>query len=126
MAYDRNYVPQMVRGCRRSGTRHRLGRTHAASLEVRAVDGRSWRFQLLDIGTGGVCFALDDPEPLIEQGSQLDHAVVHVGETRIEGTLTLAHATEEFAAGTICGARFEPATEIDRSALAKLITSLGG
>ncbi len=41
------------------------------------------------------------------------------------GALTIAHATEEFAAGTICGARFQPRTDEDAHQLEQAIAELG-
>jgi hypothetical protein len=47
--------------------------------------------------------------------------MIRIGETEIEGRLTIAHVTEEFSSGVLCGAEFEPATEFDQRRLATLI-----
>ena len=46
-------------------------------------------------------------------------------KVRIEGALTIAHATEEFSTGTICGGQFRPATEADERKLKDVIARLG-
>jgi hypothetical protein len=116
----------MVLACRRTGLRHRLRHAHDAFVELTDTDGRSWRLDLLDLGSGGVCVGLEDGKPTLERGATIDRVVLRVAGARIEGTLTIAHATEEFGAGTICGAQFTPATEEDGRALAQLTASLGG
>jgi c-di-GMP-binding flagellar brake protein YcgR len=126
MAYDRNYRPKMVLACRRTGARHRLRHAHDAHVEIVLPDGSPRRFDLLELSSGGVCFGLDDGQIDLGPGSRFEQVVLHVAATRIAGTLTIAHATEEFAAGTICGAQFQPAGEADSRALATLIASLGG
>jgi hypothetical protein len=126
MDFDKNYRPKMVLACRRTGLRHRLRHAHDAFVEFSLPDGRPRKLDLLELGSGGVCFGLDDEPAAFERGARVDGVVLRVAGARIEGTLTIAHATEEFAAGTICGARFQPATEADQRALAQLIASLGG
>ena len=51
--------------------------------------------------------------------------LVQIASVRINGMLTIAHATEEFAAGTICGAKFQPATDADQRKLKEAIAKLG-
>ena len=121
---DRHVPPHFISACRRTGMRHRLRHAAEASLEVTTPDGTSWKLDLLDIGSGGVCFGLQDGRPPMEPGMEFTRAVVRVSGTAIAGSLSIAHATEEFAAGTICGARFRPATPGDQEALDALIRTL--
>ena len=116
--------PRTVHTCRRSGLRHRLLHADGAFIEFTASDGRPWRLDLLEIGSGGLCFGLKDGKPVLEPGSRIDGLVVRVEGDTIRGALTIAHATEEFAAGTICGARFHPATESDARTFEKVVASI--
>jgi hypothetical protein len=125
MEYDKSYRPKMVLACRRTGARHRLRHAHDAFVEFTRLDGSTWRTDLLELSGGGVCFGLDAGHPALEPGSRIDRVVLRVAKTAVAGTLTIAHATEEFAAGTICGAQFQPAGEADARVLAQLIASLG-
>jgi hypothetical protein len=116
--------PQFVRGCRRRGWRYRLQIADRAFVEIPSSEGSSWRLDLLDVGTGGVCFGLEQGHPDLQSGTRIDGAVLHVGGLRIAGRLLIAHVTEEFGAGTVCGAEFDPDTEADVRALKELIDNL--
>jgi hypothetical protein len=116
--------PKLVSACRRTGLRHRLRHAHQAFLELTAADGSIWQLDLLDIGSGGICFGLKDGQPAIDRGMAFDRVVLRVSGNTIVGAVAIAHATEEFAAGTICGARFEPETPEDQQALDALIRTL--
>jgi hypothetical protein len=124
MKFEGHAPPKMVTACRRTGLRHRLRHAHQACLELVAPDGTRWELDLLDIGSGGVCFGLKDGNPPMERGTEIAGVVVRVGGISITGSLSIAHATEEFAAGTICGARFRPAGPQDQAALDQIILSL--
>ena len=86
-------------------------------------DGRRQRSPVLDISAGGLSFALPDGAPAFEPGTRLD-AVVHLGDRHIRGRLTVAHATAEFAAGIVCGARFDPGTEADAREFERVLQSV--
>ena len=124
MSFFDRVPPKIVSACRRTGMRHRLRHAHQAFLELTAQDGTLWQLDLLDIGSGGVCFGLQEGRPPIEAGMEFDRVVVRVSGSAFAGSLTIAHATEEFAAGTVCGARFRPATPQDQIALDELIRTL--
>ena len=124
MAFFPHVPPKFVSACRRTGMRHRLRHADQAFLELTTPDGTMWQLDLLDIGSGGVCFGLRDDRPPVEPGMVFDRAVVRVPGSAIAGSLSIAHATEEFASGTICGARFRPATPEDQEALDALIRTL--
>jgi hypothetical protein len=126
MGFDKSYRPKMVLACRRTGLRHRLWRAHDACVEFTLQDGRPRRLDLLEIGSGGVCFGWDESQSILEPGATIEGAVLRVAETSVAGTLVIAHATEEFAAGTICGAQFRPAREADERAYSRLIAAFGG
>jgi hypothetical protein len=111
--------------CRRGAERYRLLYANEGFVDIPAPDVGSWRLELMGISADGFSFGLRDGGPHLEPGAHLEKVVVHIGSTTLKGGLTIAHATEEFAAGTICGARFHPATESDRMALKKAIESLG-
>jgi len=124
MAFLDRVPPRFISACRRTGMRHRLRHADQAFLEVTTPDGTMWQLDLLDIGSGGVCFGLREGRPPMEPGMEFERAVVRVSGSAIAGSLAIAHATEEFAAGTICGARFRPATPEDREGLDALIRTL--
>jgi hypothetical protein len=126
MGFDKSYRPKMVLACRRTGLRHRLRRAHDAFVEFTLPDGRPCRLDLLEIGSGGICFGWDESQPVLDPGSTIEGVVLRVAEASVAGTLVIAHATEEFAAGTICGAQFRPAREADAWAFSRLIASFGG
>jgi hypothetical protein len=126
MEFGTSPAPRTVHICRRSGRRHRLLHAEDAYIEFTLPDGRPWKLDLLEIGSGGLCFGLEDGKPLLAVGSRIDGLVVRIANDRISGAVTIAHATEEFAAGTICGARFHPATEADARTFEAVIASLPG
>lgn len=124
--FDKSYRPKLVLACQRTGLRHRLRRAHDSFIELTLHDGRSLRLDLLEISSGGVCFGLDGSPSALEPGVTIAGAVLRVAGTTVTGTLVIAHATEEFAAGTICGAQFLPEGEANRRAYSTLIASFGG
>jgi len=95
-------------------------------VELRLADGSCWRLDLLNISAGGVSFGLDRGLPCLASGTTVDDALVHVGDVQIAGRLVLVHVTEDFSAGTVCGAAFTPTTETDRLALSTLIERFAG
>jgi hypothetical protein len=111
--------------CRRGAQRYHLLYANEAFLEFVGPDGTPWRCDLLGISADGLSFGLPDSQPMPERGVSIDHIAVRIAGVRIEGGLTIAHTTEEFAAGTICGARFHPASEADAGKLRKAIAALG-
>jgi hypothetical protein len=123
MNFGRPLPPKLVTACRRTGLRHRLRHAHQASIEFRLAE-EAWQLDLLDIGAGGVCFGLRDGRPPLAPGTEIAGAVVRIGGAAVRGSLAIAHATEEFGAGTICGARFTPEGPADRQTLADVIRSL--
>jgi len=125
MDFEDRHIPTTVYACRRSGLRHRFLYAKDAFIEFTASDGRPWRLGLLDYSSGGLCFGLEDGQPILKPGARIDPIVVRIGSLGIEGVLTIAHATEEFGAGTICGARFDPATEPDERKFKAAIAALG-
>jgi hypothetical protein len=114
-----------IYGCQRSGERHRLLHSQEAFIQFVDADGRPWKLDLLGISSGGVCFGLENGQTILERGSKIDGIVLQIASVRVEGALTIAHATEEFASGTICGGQFHPATEDDARKLAEVIAKLG-
>jgi len=124
MNFEGRVPPKLLTACRRTGLRHRLRHAHQACIEMRMPDGSEWRLDLLDIGSGGVCFGLRDGKPPMEPGMEIASVVVRIGDAAMAGSLSIAHATEEFGAGTICGARFVPAGPSDEHTLLKVIDSL--
>ena len=125
MDYDRKDNTSTTYACRRGGERYRLLYANEAFVEFVGSDGRPWKLDLMGISADGLCFGLQDGKPSLERGSRLDSIVVQIASIRINGMLTIAHATEEFAAGTICGAKFQPATDADQLKLKEAIAKLG-
>ena len=117
-------APEFVYACPRRGTRHRLRRAGRAFVEFSLPGERHYRFALIDISADGLCFELENGQPILRSGSKIDHAVIRVGDTELSGSVSIAHVTRGFSAGTICGAKFRPATPFDESKLATLIESL--
>jgi len=109
--------------CRRLGSRHRILHSEGADVEFVHGDGTRRRSPVLDIGAGGLSFALPEGSPPLAPGSRLERTVVRLGDRRIRGCLTIAHVTPEFAAGVVCGARFEPSTEADARAFEQVLAS---
>jgi hypothetical protein len=109
----------------RNDNRHWLQHAGEAFVEFDLADGRRWCLDLVNVSDGGLCFGLDDDgQPVLEVGTRIDDAVVRVGEIEISGSLLVAHATEQFAAGTLCGAEFKPSKECDQHKLTTLIDQL--
>jgi len=109
---------------RRRGSRQRILHSEGADVEFVHGDGTRWRSPILDIGAGGLSFALPEGAPPLVPGTRLDGTVVRLGDHRIRGRLTIAHATPEFAAGVVCGARFGASTEEDALAFALVLASV--
>ena len=117
--------PSTPFGCQRRGERHALVHSQDAFVEFIDPGHQRWRLDLLGISNGGVCFGLENGQPMLERGQRIERAVLEIGKARIEGALTIAHATEEFSVGTICGGQFQPATEADEQKLGEVIARLG-
>ncbi len=116
--------PQFARSCRRRGWRYRMQSAEQAFVEIRLADGSTCRLDLLDLGAGGLSFGLDEGGPALRVGARIDGAVVRVGKIRMTGRLRIAHMTEEFGTGTVCGAEFDPLGEADEQAMDDLIARL--
>jgi hypothetical protein len=125
MSNDPNADTHTISVCRRGAERYCLLYANEAFVELAGADGAPWRCDLLGISADGLSFGLDDRQPMPERGAMIAGIVVHIAGVRIEGALTVAHATEEFAAGTICGARFHPGTDADARKLEQAIAALG-
>lgn len=87
--------------------------------------GKRRRLSLLDLSTGGLCFAL----PFyglsgIELSTHLLDVIVRIGGCEIEGELLVSHVTRESDERILCGGRFYPATESDQLQMTKAIASL--
>ena len=119
-----NEPPGNVSRCSRLAERYRLALAGRAFVELRLSDESCWQLDLLELGAGGLCFGLDQGCPTLQTGSRIEDVVLHVGEARVAGSVRIAHVTEEFSVGTICGATFEPATEDDERELQALIDRL--
>jgi len=125
MKFEESHDSRLAVACRRGTERYRLLYAGEAFVEFAGPGDRAWQLELLGISSRGVCFGLQDGKPALERGSRIDGVVVQIGSARVNGMLLIAHATEEFAAGTICGAEFHPATEADERKLKEAIASLG-
>ncbi len=125
MSFDDSRDSRTSTACRRGTERYRLLYSGEAFVEFVGPDGRAWQLELLGISPRGVCFGLQNEQPALERGSRIEGVVVQVGTARIDVKLVIAHATEEFAAGTICGAEIYPVTAADEQKLKKAIASLG-
>lgn len=116
--------PQFANSCKRRALRYRPEHAEQAYVEFGLADGSRWRLSLLEIGSGGLCFGLENDRPSLTVGMTIDNARIQAGDVCFTGALRLAHVTCEFAAGTICGAEFTPASETDQRQLASLLTHL--
>ena len=125
MSFDDGDISRTASACRRGAERYRFLYAGEAFIEIVRPGGPPLQLELLGISSRGVCFGLQDGQPILERGSTIDRIVVQVGNVRIDGMLMIAHATAEFAAGTICGAEFHPATEADERKLKEAISALG-
>jgi len=125
MDFDGSHITRTATACRRGAERYRLLYAGEAFIEFDGPEGRRWQLELMGISPRGVCFGLQDGQPILERGSRIDRIVVQVASVRIDGKLLIAHSTEEFAAGTICGGEFHPATEADERKLTEAIEALG-
>jgi hypothetical protein len=123
--FDDGDSPVSVYGCQRNGERHRVLYAEEAFVEFVDPFDRLWRFELLGISSRGICFGLDAAHPTLERGSRLDRIVLQIAKVRIDGSMTIAHSTEEFASGTICGGQFDSATAADERKLAEVIAKMG-
>ncbi len=100
----------------------RLG--EPAFIDFAMPDGSHFRLDVLSLGSGGVSFGLDEGRPPLQDGSRIERAILCVGDTRVAGGIVVAHVTEEFSVGTVCGAEFHPATAADEQALDALLVRL--
>lgn len=96
----------------------------AVRLESSRQGEAGWEWPLRDLGDRGLSFVLDGPAPGLEVGARIAAATVVVGHHRIHGELDVRHLTPQPDAGTVCGARFLPATERDGRALRAVIAWL--
>ena len=124
MTDKRSVSADLARGCNRAGPRFRLLHAGASLAEFRTPDGRAWRLDLLEIGAGGVLLGLEGGRPQLPVGTTVDGVTLQVEGTTLAGSLTVAHVTDEFAAGTVCGAAFLPASDEDARKLAEVLTTL--
>lgn len=114
--------PTSATKCGRRSRRHLV--QHARDVIELSAEGRSWKLGLLDVSAGGVCFGLEDDGPSLEVGSRVESVVLRLEGTEIHGGIVVSHVTQEFGAGTICGAEFLPATDEDRVTLGSLVERL--
>ncbi|HEX6851992.1 MAG TPA: hypothetical protein VF139_11365 [Candidatus Polarisedimenticolaceae bacterium] len=119
-----NRGPQFANSCKRRAVRYRPGHAEQAYVEFGLADGSRWRLSLLELSNGGICFGLENEEPSVTVGMTIDGARLQVGDACVTGSLRVAHVTSEFAAGTVCGAEFTPASGSDHRALALLLSHL--
>ena len=117
-------APQNVYACARRVPRHRLQHAGEAFVELDLPDERHHRLEIIDISTGGLCFADEQDQLDLRSGTTINQVVICVGGTRIDGSLSIAHVTQEFSVGTVCGAQFRPATAFDERKLTALIERL--
>jgi len=120
------YSAGTPRACARWGERYRPQQGQDAAVELRLGGGSCCRQDLLNISTGGVSFGLERVEPCLASGTRINDVVVHIGRAQIAGSLVIVHVTEGFSVGTVCGAAFTPATEMDRIELSAVLDGLAG
>jgi hypothetical protein len=125
MTITRSPESGAAQACRRGTERYRLLYANEAFVEFVGPDRRPWRLELMGLSADGLSFGLQEGKPSLAPGSTIRPVVVHIGSVKVDGALTIAHATEEFAAGTICGARFQPRTDEDAHQLEQAIAELG-
>jgi hypothetical protein len=113
-----------VRACQRQYERRRLLDAPGAFLEIETSGHRRFRFDLLDVSPGGVCFGLEEDRPNLEPGARLHNAVLHISAHEIRGHLTVTRMTQEGFSGTVCGASFEPMTESDARRFVDVVSRL--
>ncbi len=115
-------APQIA--CSRRVPRHRLQHAGEAFVEFDLADKRHYRLQIIEISTGGLSFGVEQEQLALPPGSTINQVVICVGKTLIYGNVSIAHVTEEFSVGTICGVQFRPATASDERKLTSLIERL--
>jgi hypothetical protein len=117
-------APQFYRGCQRRFQRSRPEHAERAFLHFGGAGGARRTMSLVEISEGGVGFGVDDEGPSFEIGDAFEGVTIQVGACAIAGSLRVAHLTSSFAAGTVCGAAFTPASEADAQAMAALLAGL--
>ena len=118
-----NEAPKFVYACPRDSVRHRL-RSGGGFIEFDSADEQHYRLSIIDISPHGLCFEFEDDQLTLPAGFTIDRAVILVDGTEISARVTIAHVTNGFSIGTICGAKLEPATRSDEQKLVTVIKSL--
>ena len=121
------YIPGVARAndfyvCARRALRLSLRDGGDAFLDLPLPGGQTRRLPLVDVSVDGLSVVMDG-EPL-EPGSTFERAVLRIGETAVPGTVTVVHATPEFAIGFLCGARFEIPDAEDRRRFTEAVERL--
>ncbi len=116
--------PRFDRACRRRAVRYRPSHGDTATVRLELVEGSVWTLNVVEISENGLAFGLDHGRPPLTVGARIDRATIRLGSEQIAGSLCIRHVTEEFAAGTICGAEFTPSSVAEERIIEKVLEVL--
>ena len=77
-----------------------------------------------DISNSGLSFLVTHAFPNIKLGRTLENVTVRVGSYAVHGELLVKHITPDEAPDSVCGVRFQPATQLDFTEFKNLIADL--
>jgi hypothetical protein len=83
--------------------------------------GASYKLPVIDLSNSSFGFRISEELNELEAGTNLDGAVLHMGDIRIEGDLMVMHVTQGQA---VCGVLFYPSSDEDLLKFRSLITGL--
>ena len=113
---------------RRKQQRHWIRRHGESCVEFKhpGPNGRPYRLPLVNVSIAGISFALDghDDLALIEPGTRVEGASIHIETCELRGDLVMMHITPGTDQRGMCGALFYPASDSDLIKLRSVIAGM--
>jgi len=108
---------------RRKNRRYQLSPNLEPTVEFNhpGPNGILYKLPVVDLSNAGFAFRVSDELNELEVGSNVDGAVLHLGDIRIEGDLVVIRVTPD---QPTCGALFYPSSDEDLLKLRSLITGI--
>jgi hypothetical protein len=108
---------------RRKNRRYQLSPNLEPTIEFNhpGPNGSLFKMPVVDLSNAGFAFRINDDLTGLEVGSNVDGAVLHMGDIRIEGDLVVMRVDSGLPT---CGALFYPSSDEDLLKLRSLITGI--